>query len=162
MNTNEATSQLSDDRIPLNQPPSKYPKKELEPTPWSWAKTHKKELVLTAIGIAATLGVAYGIKNKAVISELLPACKADTKQAPKITPNTTPVIQVTAPTVVLELVESKRPYTRPTEPFEVTCHIRDLAEGFHHSTAKALQALEMGIDLPENQTIVNSYLKYAA
>lgn len=52
--------------------------------------------------------------------------------------------------------------TRPSEQTNVRWHLRTLADGWHHSAAKKAEADAMGIVLPPNQTIVDSYSKNVA
>ena len=40
-------------------------------------------------------------------------------------------------------------------------HVRTMAEGKHHSDAKAAEAMALGIDLLPNQTLVGPYTKCA-
>lgn len=160
MNTRENSMQILDTTASTNPQLTEMPEKEQGANPWSWVRSHKKQIVLAVIGITATLGVIYGTRNKKATVELLASHEEAAKQVSQNIAESIPAVQ--ASTIASELVEPTRPYTKPTEPVNVTCHIRDMAEWKHYSAAKAAQAAAMGIDLKPNQTIVDSYSKYAA
>lgn len=48
------------------------------------------------------------------------------------------------------------------DPFDVSGHIRNLANGHHASAEKIAEAAALGITLGENQTLVDPYMKNAA
>lgn len=57
--------------------------------------------------------------------------------------------------------QTKRDYTRPTEPFDVDSHVVNLGEGRHPSKDKIETAADNGFpDLTENQTWRKGFRKY--
>lgn len=81
------------------------------------------------------------------------------EKTPKNTPMRIPTQQIedTASDLICPRV-----YTLPQEAFDVSQHIRTLPRNQHHSAKKATEAMSLGIDLLPNQTIVDTYTKYAA
>ena len=120
----------------------------------AWVKAHKKQLVLAGGGIATIIAAILGIKNKGAIEALRISLEENIKKvSSEITPVTTPI---------LKAVTSTRAYTLPTEMINVSGHIRTMPVGKHHSVKKAIEAASMGITLLPNQTLVDSYSKYAS
>ena len=125
----------------------------------TWIKSHKTELILAGISIATIIGIVLGIKNKDALMELWSALSKSINKAPA---RVATVGSTVATTPVMETVASTRAYTSPTEVFDVSGHIRTMAEGWHHSAAKAAEAAALGIKLLPNQTLVNPYTKGGA
>ncbi len=125
----------------------------------TWVKNHKKQLILAGVSITTIVGIILGIKNKDVLTALWKSLSESVKKAP-VSTETIPVKQPHVPTTSVEL--SVRAYTPPVEAFDVSRHVRTMAEGKHHSAAKAAEAMALGIDLPPNQTLVGPYTKCAA
>ena len=117
-----------------------------------WVKAHKKTLLLTGIGVTAIIGVIIGLKNKDAIMDLWDSLEdgiakvSEEMSEPMNAVRTTPL----------------RSYTSPKKASDVRRHIRNLSGGKHHSAEKAAEAADLGISLLPNQTIVDSYTKYAA
>ncbi len=84
------------------------------------------------------------------------------KSITKAPGETAVVASAATATPVLETMASTRAYTPPTEAFDVSRHIRTMAEGWHHSAEKATEAVALEIELLPNQTLVSSYTKGAA
>ena len=161
MNTEEKVTQILDEEGPVKNQFTEMAKREQEEGLWAWVKEHKKPIICTAIGITAVLGIICGIRNKKMAEELFAVSEVAVKRESRNITGPIPAAQLITPAAE-ELLESKRPYTKPTESFDVTGHIREMAEWKHHSEAKAAQAAALGIALKPNQTIVDSYPKYAA
>ena len=125
-----------------------------------WVKVHKKQLLLAGISITAIIGVILGLKNKDAIMDLWESLEKNITKIPKKQPQYLSATSVTSP--VLEEIISARPYTYPQEAFDISQHIRNLSGGRHHSIEKAAEAAALGISLLPNQTLVDSYTKYAA
>lgn len=125
----------------------------------AWVKSHKTELILAGVSITTIIGVILGLKNKDALAELWATLSKSITKAPMET-----AVAASAATVtpVLETVASTRAYTPPTEAFDVSRHIRTMAEGWHHSAEKAAEAAALGIELLPNQTLVGPCTKGAA
>ena len=147
MNTNETANQILEESASTNPQLTENPEKVQEAGLWAQIKA-KKKYIFTGIGIVALAGVAYGIGSKKLVVGM-PGLREETvKQLPKRIIEVAPEVK-TIESVVEEMTESKRAYTRPTEPF-----IRNMAEWKHHSAAKAAQAAALDIPLESNQTLV--------
>ena len=125
----------------------------------AWVKFHKTELILAGVSITTIIGVILGLKNKEALAELWATLSKSITKSPT---ETSVVASAATATPVLETVVSTRAYTPPTEAFDVSRHIRTMAEGWHHSAEKAAEAAALGIELLPNQTLVGPYTKGAA
>lgn len=125
----------------------------------AWVKSHKTELILAGVSITTIIGVILGLKNKDALAELWATLSKTITKAPV---EMAVAASAAAATPVLETVASTRAYTPPTEAFDVSRHIRTMAEGWHHSAEKAAEAAALGIELLPNQTLVGPYTKGAA
>ena len=125
----------------------------------AWVKSHKTELILAGVSITTIIGVILGLKNKDALAELWATLSKSITKAPV---ETTVAASAATATPVLETMASTRVYTPPTEAFDVSRHIRTMAEGWHHSAEKAAEAAALGIELLPNQTLVGPYTKGAA
>ena len=125
----------------------------------AWVKSHKKQLILSGVGITTIIGIILGIKNKDALEALWGSFEEITKRA-RTAPLALPEVPTT--TSMLESVASQRTYSQPTKPFDVSGHIRRMAIWKHHSAEKAAEAAALGIELLPNQTLVDSYTKYIA
>ena len=76
-----------------------------------WVKTHKKQLIITAISITAIAGIILGFKSKDVIIDLWEAMEKNKEKIPETIPTEVSVVQATASTI--ETVEGHRSYTAP-------------------------------------------------
>lgn len=124
-----------------------------------WLKSHKKQLIVAGISVGVIICVVMGIKNKDAIIKLWASLDKALEKTPKNTPMRIPTQQIedTASDLICPRV-----YTLPQEAFDVSQHIRTLPRNQHHSAKKATEAMSLGIDLLPNQTIVDTYTKYAA
>ena len=125
----------------------------------AWVKSHKTELILAGVSITTIIGVILGLKNKDALAELWAMLSKSITKAPA---ETAVAASVATAAPALETVASTRAYTPPTEAFDVSRHIRTMAEGWHHSPEKAAEAAALGIELLPNQTLVGPYTKGAA
>lgn len=125
-----------------------------------WIKTHKKQLLIAGISVTAIIGIILGLKNKEAIKELWETLENSLSKTSDKLPESITIVQTSPP--VIEEVIPIRMYTSPQEPFDVSQHIRNLSGGRHHSVEKAAEAAALGIDLLPNQTLVDTYTKYAA
>jgi hypothetical protein len=149
MDTKKNTNQILEESTIMSAGLPEEVEKERETDLRTKIKANKKTLILAAIGIVGVVAVAGGIcfiRNKktavdvfALPDEIPKRIALDVDEA-----------------VYAEVASSKRPYSRPTEPF-----IRTMAEWKHHSAAKEAQAAELGINLKSNQTIVDFSKKAA-
>lgn len=117
-----------------------------------WVKAHKKTLLLMGIGVTAIIGVIIGLKNKDAIMDLRDSLEDGIAKVPEEMPEEPMNAVRTTPL---------RSYTSPKKASDVRQHIRNLSGGKHHSAEKAAEAADLGISLPPNQTLVDSYTKYA-
>lgn len=120
-----------------------------------WIKSHKKQLILAGIGVAALIALILGIKNKDTLKALWESLKGAVKpHAERISDTvTTTVTEIPTETPALLLSDD------PCVPQEVRRHIRNLHEGWHASPEKKAAAREIGIILQEGQTWVDGYMK---
>lgn len=142
----------------------------------SWIKAHKKALIIAGISIGTLIAIALGIKNREAIMEVWASLrKIVEKPAEKVlkAPVVEKVAEV-APAIgaspvadqilgeVTPVVEEcaaeigRRGYTAP---FDVSRHIRTLADGQHASPEKVEAALKLNIILQAGQTWVEGYTK---
>ena len=126
----------------------------------AWVKAHKKQLLFAGLSVTAIIGVIIGLKNKETLVDLWASLEKSIRKVPEKLPELMSAEQMPSP--AFEEVIVARSYTSPQEAFDVSRHIRTMAAGKHHSVAKAEEALALGIDLLPNQTLVESYTKYAA
>ena len=125
-----------------------------------WLKSHKKQLIVAGISVGAIICVVMGIKNKDTIIRLWASLDKALEKTSGITPTGIPTQHHIEDTV--SGLICPRVYTLPQEAFDVSQHIRTLPRNQHHSAKKAAEAMSLGIDLLPNQTIVDTYTKYAA
>lgn len=126
----------------------------------AWVKAHKKQLLIAGISVTAIIGIILGLKNKEAIKELWETLENSLSKTSDKLPESITIVQTAPPAI--EEVLLIRMYTSPQEPFDVSQHIRNLSGGRHHSVEKAAEAAALGIDLLPNQTLVDTYTKYAA
>lgn len=163
----DAENQHEADNSIINNCPEGYTLQatiELNPeTPKSliaWVKAHKNQLVLAGLGITAIIAIILGIRNIDSLEALWQSLEESIKKVPVKDESD---MSATATTIsAVESLVPTRSYTSPTEPFDVSRHIRTMAAGKHHSAEKAAEAAVLGISLLPNQTIVDSYTKHAA
>ena len=125
----------------------------------TWIKDHKKELIIAGIGVAAAILVVLAIKNRKELESTFATFKRAIKNqqsTPSSTlehPATKCVSQISPVSVTTE--NNIVPLTRCSH--FVKMHTKKLPAGHKASAEKIAQALELGMDLPEGQTIVNAY-----
>ena len=125
-----------------------------------WAKVHKKELIVSGIGILSILLVILGINHQDCLEELYPSLceKADggpIDDGATVTPlcsNITASVSSSYACDCVGLDSDNYPYT-------VSRHIRTLPKGWHASEDKIKMAQEYGISLHPGQTWVDEYTK---
>lgn len=119
-----------------------------------WMLEHKKEIVITGIGIAALVGIGLGIKNKEAIKAF---CNTLNKNNLKVS------MKSDVPSIVEKVNSSSAitasPHRDCKKPFDVSTHIRNLHEGWNASPEKLAKAEECGICLLPGQTFVEHYRK---
>lgn len=120
-----------------------------------WVKAHKRVLTIGGVSIISLIGIAIGFKNKDALAELLSSFSSPIEQAVPIE------ILATEAAQSIDDVPSTEDYIRLGEQ-HVRMHIRNLPEGQHHSLMKAAEAEMRDIDLPPNQTLVDSYIRFVA
>ena len=125
-----------------------------------WVKAHKKQLVLAGIGVSALVVIVFGIMNKDDLVKLWVELEERINKVPRSIPTSGSVTRIATPET--EIINTTRSYTCPQEPINVRLHIRTLNGGRTHSAEKAAEAIELGIELLPNQTLVDPYVKYAA
>ena len=126
-----------------------------------WIKTHKKELVISGIGISSIIATVLILNNKddlvAVVRNLYK--KINYTQAKTIVNahefNNTPLVEsLNESHLVCDIVEKIY-----SEPFDVKPHLRNLAPGCFASAEKIATAAENNYILSPGQTWVNAYSK---
>lgn len=125
-----------------------------------WVKQHKKQLILAGISISVVIGIILGAKNKDILEELWATLKRRTNN--DLQPKYQPISLTQTVMPENDALITPRNYTLPQEPVDVCMHIRTLPVGRVHSAKKAAEAEAIGILLQPNQTLVDSYTKYAA
>lgn len=127
----------------------------------AWVKSHKKELILAGVSITALIAFIFGMKNKDALVDCWRSLSKTIRNAPVSPVSAVDAAQPIAP--VFEPVASITPHMPLLEEVNVRGHIRNLAEGWHHSAEKAMEAAANGYpDLLPNQTWVSPYTKSAA
>ena len=124
-----------------------------------WVKAHKKQLIISGVGISVLFGIILGIKNKDVPMELWAMLERRVRKEPQVNLDADSKVEVISESVMLSV---PRNYTCPQEPVPVCLHVRNLGGGRVHSAEKAAEADALGIILSPNQTLVDSYTKYAS
>ena len=125
-----------------------------------WIKQHKKQLILAGISISVVIGIILGAKNKDILEELWATLKRRTNN--DLQPKYQPISLTQTVMPENDALITPRNYTLTQEPVDVCMHIRTLPVGRVHSAEKAAEAEAIGILLQPNQTLVDSYTKYAA
>ena len=116
----------------------------------TWAKAHKKELLIAGGVIVTAVGTVLLIDNMDAVKALITETqkKALAKETIAIIEN--------------EIIDFVK--TEPiTKIIDVREHLRNLPQGHHPSASKLAEAVKNGIELAENQTIVSAHPRcYAA
>ena len=109
------------------------------------------------MSIAAVVGIAWGLKRKKEVSNIINLLESESEKN-----NVIRMQEVVTTKCSVESVKEVRAYTPPKDSYVVNMHKRVLKGGKHHSLIKAKEAEELGITLLPNETLVDSYTKYAA
>jgi len=135
-----------------------------------WVKTHKKDLIIAGVSIAAIIGIIVGIKNKDSIMALWESLRKSMEKDPvkslvypcemveKITYESVPVVDAVSLTEITKFPSSHNSQVS----FEVCDHIRNLPDGWNASAKKIATAAEHGYNLKPGQTWVYTYTKRVA
>lgn len=116
----------------------------------NFVKEHKKEI---AIGVGIACAVIVGViifKNKGAIEVFVKKTASNGLKSDSIT------IPISTETVSVSINPS------PKYPVNVHEHLRNLPNGWKPSQCKVDWAMQNGIALEENQTLVRAYVKNAA
>ncbi|MDE7477201.1 MAG: hypothetical protein K2M91_04495 [Lachnospiraceae bacterium] len=131
----------------------------------SWVKEHKKELIITGIGIGTLITIILGIKNRDSLVKTWDTLKAavDTeyRSGQKIVCNHCDIVPV-HDTDILPKGEATEKAKIIRDSFEVDSHIRNLHPGWNASAKKLAEAETLGIVLLPGQTLVDKYTKRGA
>lgn len=115
----------------------------------SWWDNNKKKVYIAG-GIILGLGAVYYLsKNHRCFSTMHKFCCKKMVPAAQIERIPAAAINVT------DIVHAEEVAEMLT--VNVDSYIKTLPEGWHHSAKKAAEAAELGIELLENQTIVDSF-----
>ena len=119
-----------------------------------WQRNKKKALIIGGVVVAVGIGYII-IKNKDTICNLI----RQTGTIPNKSNSNpdSPIIE----RLSAESITSHCPINNG-EPFGVSGHIRNLADGQHPSDKKIAEAASLGITLGHNQTLVDTYMKNVA
>ena len=147
-----------------------------EESTW-WERNRKKVLVIGGIVIAIGVGVAVyaAFKNKSVLTLALKKTKNKLLSVSDKVPAMTTVASV-VPKAVENRLSNEPACMEPvesnldmgvTEKIKITvceAFVRTLPEGWHRSAEKSEEAILMGLELADNQTIVDpfSYFRSSA
>lgn len=125
-----------------------------------WVKAHKKQLILAGISITVVIGFAIKIKNDEFLMEVWEKLKTQLK-AHSSNEDSLVQIEFFQETFVEDVV-TKSTYIMKEQTINVKQHIRNLAENCKPSAEKKLEAAKQGIELLDNQTIVNAHTRKIA
>lgn len=119
---------------------------------WTWVKEHKTEIIIVGFTIAGTILAIKNWENVkgAIKEQLLWKCVSSTDTSTKldVTDITDFVDAVQVPIIMIS---------------DVREHKRNLQPGYHPSASKIAEAIERGIELADNQTLVSAHQRrYAA
>ena len=130
-----------------------------------WVKKHRKQLMISGVSIAVIGGVILGVKNQqSFIEHWNSRMKTVNKKGAIKVPDKNlgsgieTIISEKPAAKVIDLSAFTKTYS---VPFEVSKHIRNLAEGMQASAEKIATALENGFELKPQQTWVDDYIKGA-
>ena len=121
-----------------------------------WVKKYKNQLILAGISITVLIGIVLKYQKKREFiqleSELQELIKENLDKKLSACDNQ-------MPKVLVNEVQDSRITNLVQDTIEVSQHIRNLPEGRHHSARKMDEAVELGIILLPNQTLVDAYVK---
>lgn len=128
-----------------------------------WSKKHRKHIVVAGIATASLAGLLVGLSHRNAIQDTIMkvASKCDHKcftdgGATDSILNSACDISVDAEKILASNVHSE---DSCQNTFGVMEHIRNLPAGWHASQEKINKANELGIELMDNQTFVDAYMK---
>lgn len=113
-------------------------------------KEHKTELICCGLGIAAAVGIMFGIKNRDAVKAVVKGTERLPQKAPtsaEVLPDVAPVADIIFPAAT----------AKKRAPHEVARHLRNLPEGYRASAEKIAAATELGYTLQPGQTLVEAY-----
>ena len=120
-----------------------------------------KKTVLAIGGVLITVGAGYVVyKNWGSLNDVF--ISGDSKPGMIPTPKLTVDIQTQITEALPEKAATITKIINNGEAIDVNMHIRNLPMGWKASQEKIDKAVELGINLLENQTIVDPYLKNVA
>lgn len=120
-----------------------------------WIKEHKKALVGAGVSITAISAlVILGIKNPQVLERIWGNLKSIVEKKPVGEIKTESIEPIKE---FLTKIEPKDIIKTTKKPHDVREHVRTLAKGYKPSEEKIKEAIEKGIELLSNQTIVDGY-----
>lgn len=129
-------------------------------TTW-WVRNKKKVLIIGGVAVAAGVGVLV-FKNKDALIALLKRGKRLADTVPQIAePTVTETASEVAVNVDTQAIIVSKSLNNGL-PFPVKGSVRDLPNDWHPSAKKVAQAVAMGIELGDHQTLVDPYMKNAA
>lgn len=117
-----------------------------------WSKKNRKKIVVAGIATASVAGLLVGLSHRNTIQDTI------MKVATKCDHNSACDIGIDAGKNIASNVHSGGSYQNT---FGVMEHIRNLPAGWHASQEKINKANELGIELMDNQTFVDAYMKGA-
>lgn len=120
----------------------------------AWVSEHKKEIIITGVGIVVVAGAIMVGKNWDAISKL---AVGPTERKPQ---NKLPIRTQTAIPDIAVQISSDEPQIMTIS--EVRSFVRNLPEGYHPSAKKIATAAENGFELIENQTWVEPFTRKIA
>lgn len=128
-----------------------------------WSKKHRKKIVVAGIATASVAGFLVGLSHRKAIQDTIMKvatkcnhkCFSDGGATDRIL-NSASDIGIDAGKNLVSNVPSEDSYQNT---FGVMEHIRNLPAGWHASQEKIKRANEMGIELMDNQTFVDAYMK---
>lgn len=116
-------------------------------------KENKKELFIVGAGVAVTIAVILGYKNRNALSYVRKVLETKGKKKLPCSAPVKPTIEPSSfMTLPLDTQQRKLPQ-------EISSHLRNLPEGWNASAEKVATAAENGYKLREGQTWVKNYSK---
>ena len=116
-----------------------------------WVKEHKKELIIGGTAIVAVVGTIIFAKSFETVKDITQGESVN---------NIIPIYPIQENEKMLGTTNII--HTQNNKIVDISGHIRNLQEGYHHSQQKYIEALECGIELADNQTYVAPYKKGCA
>lgn len=124
----------------------------------AWVRKHKALFLVMGVSVAVLLMIIQRCRRKGDLAEFVALLEYKLNKT-ALDASTQPPIDVPTISVIPSDTPLVRSYTPYSAAFTVSSHYRNLPVGKHSSKEKIAEALEAGIVLPQNQTLVNSYQK---